>query len=174
MRRPAMKPLEPPDSMHLTAAQGWLELGNPPEANEELEQIAAELQCHPEVLRVRWHLNVQQKKWAACLDIANTLIKLDPLSSSGWVNWANTLYWAGRTQEAFDGLLPLIVEFPKVWAIPYNLACYCAQLGKLNEARTWLNKAFAMPADGEERKQLQMIALADPDLEPLRKSTPGS
>jgi hypothetical protein len=35
-----MNPLEPPDSIHLQAAQGWLDLGNPIEANEELEKIA--------------------------------------------------------------------------------------------------------------------------------------
>ncbi len=31
-----IKPLEPPDSFHLEAAMGWLELGNHLEANEEL------------------------------------------------------------------------------------------------------------------------------------------
>ena len=40
--------------MHLTAAQGWLELGNHEEAFEELEQIDAPLRGHPDVLEVRW------------------------------------------------------------------------------------------------------------------------
>ena len=48
-----MKPLQPPDSMHLTAAQGWLELGNHEEAFEELEQIDAPLRGHLDVLEVR-------------------------------------------------------------------------------------------------------------------------
>jgi len=30
---PTMNPLEPPDSRHLDAAQGWLPLGDPIEAN---------------------------------------------------------------------------------------------------------------------------------------------
>jgi hypothetical protein len=34
-----MNLLEPPDSTHLQAAQGWLDLGNHIEANEELEEI---------------------------------------------------------------------------------------------------------------------------------------
>jgi hypothetical protein len=50
---PPVKPLQPPDSMHLTAAQGWLELGNHEEAFEELEQIDAPLRGHPDVLEVR-------------------------------------------------------------------------------------------------------------------------
>jgi hypothetical protein len=48
-----MKPLEPPDSLHLQAAQGWLELGSHIEANEELEKIAPQLRAHPDVLKVR-------------------------------------------------------------------------------------------------------------------------
>jgi hypothetical protein len=35
-----VKPLEPPDSIHLEAAQGWLELGNHIEADEELEKTS--------------------------------------------------------------------------------------------------------------------------------------
>ena len=35
----AVKPLAPPDTHHLRAALGWLELGNHVEANAELEQI---------------------------------------------------------------------------------------------------------------------------------------
>ena len=38
-----IRPLAPPDSHHLLAAQGWLELGNHLEANAELEQIAPRL-----------------------------------------------------------------------------------------------------------------------------------
>ena len=34
-----MKPLEPPDSFHLQAAQGWCELHAFLEANDELEKI---------------------------------------------------------------------------------------------------------------------------------------
>ncbi len=49
-----MKPLEPPDSLHLQAAQDWLELGNHIEANEELEKSTPQLCAHPMVLAVRW------------------------------------------------------------------------------------------------------------------------
>jgi hypothetical protein len=34
-----MKPLEPSHSLHLQAAQGWLELGNHIEANAEPDNI---------------------------------------------------------------------------------------------------------------------------------------
>jgi hypothetical protein len=41
-----MKSLEHPDSLHLRAAQGWLELGDHLEANEELERISPPLRVH--------------------------------------------------------------------------------------------------------------------------------
>jgi hypothetical protein len=56
-----MKPLEPPDSHYLQAAQGWLELGNPTEANEELQKITAPNRGHPDVLQLRWQIYAQAK-----------------------------------------------------------------------------------------------------------------
>jgi Flp pilus assembly protein TadD len=53
--------------------------------------------------------------------------------------------------------------FPKEQIIAYNLACYDCQLGDLNAARSWLEKACAL---GDARK-IKHMALQDPDLEPL-------
>ena len=38
------------DKHHLEAAQCWLTLGNWKEANEEMEQITAQMRAHPDVL----------------------------------------------------------------------------------------------------------------------------
>jgi hypothetical protein len=48
--------LDPADHHHLQAAQGWLELGNHTEANEELERITPLNRAHPDVLQVRWRI----------------------------------------------------------------------------------------------------------------------
>ena len=61
-----MKPLPPPDAHHLQAAEGWLELGDPLSANDELEKTAAKLRAHPDVLTVRWQTYAHAKKWEAC------------------------------------------------------------------------------------------------------------
>lgn len=42
-----IKPIEPPDSIHLNTAIGWLELGNNLEAYEELDEIAPQMRVHP-------------------------------------------------------------------------------------------------------------------------------
>jgi hypothetical protein len=53
--------------------------------------------------------------------------------------------------------------FPKVWVVPYNLACYCAQTGRLSEAMAWLQKAIEISGERDVRAQ----ALEDPDLKPI-------
>ncbi len=45
----------------------------------------------------------------------------------------------------------------------YNLACYECQLGRLEQAKDWLHKAFAI----DDAKELKLMALDDPDLEQL-------
>ena len=45
----------------------------------------------------------------------------------------------------------------------YNLACYECQLGRLDQARAWLRKAF----DLGDPAEMQAQALRDPDLQPL-------
>ena len=49
--------------------------------------------------------------------------------------------------------------------IPYNLACYAAQLGDLPGAREWLAKSFKV---GDE-VALKREALEDPDLESVNQ-----
>ena len=48
--------MHPPNSHHLEAAEGWLELGNHEAAFDELEEIEPKLRGHPEVLEVRWRI----------------------------------------------------------------------------------------------------------------------
>jgi tetratricopeptide (TPR) repeat protein len=164
-----MKPLEPPDSHHLQAAQGWCELGNHLEANDELERITPQLRAHPDVLEVRWHIYAHAKKWDACVDIASAIVKLAPESSFGWIQRSFALHELKRTQEAFDQLLPVTEMFPKVWTIPYNLACYCAQLGRLDESQAWFKNAMA-----SDEHTVKGVALDDPDLKPLWDSMSGT
>jgi hypothetical protein len=48
-----MRQLEGQDKMRLVAAEGWLQLGNYLEANEELENIIPQIRGHPDVLALR-------------------------------------------------------------------------------------------------------------------------
>ena len=155
--------LEPPDSFHLDAAKGWLGLGDIVSASNELDEITPQLRAHPDVLVVRCEIYTTAKKWDVVVTIAETLVKIAPAKSRGWVQRSFALHEMHRTQEAHDLLLPAVERFPKLWIIPYNLACYCSQLGKLEDAWNWLEKAF----DLGDSKHVKLMALDDKDLEPL-------
>jgi hypothetical protein len=70
-----------------------------------------------------------------------------------------------RTAEARDNLLRVVENFPISATMRYNLACYECQLGRLEQAKEWLEKAFQLG----DAKKMKLPALADPDLEPLWK-----
>src|SRR5882672_9302715 len=106
-----MRPLEHPDDLHFQAAQGWLGLGSYLEANDELEKITSHLRAHPDVLELRWHIYAKEEKWAACVDIAGAIIKLDPNRPDAWIHRSFALQELKRTQEAFDQLLPVAERF---------------------------------------------------------------
>jgi hypothetical protein len=146
-----MNLLERPDSTHLEAAQGWLDLGSHLEANEELERTSPENRTHPNVLQVRWRLCAKAEQWDACLDIATALTQLTLDRRFGWLHRAVSLRKLNRTVEARDVLLSVVDEFEANTTFPYYLACYCAQLGQIAEAKVWLEKAFACAASDEAR-----------------------
>jgi tetratricopeptide (TPR) repeat protein len=158
-----IKPLDLHDQRHLEAAEGWIELGNHLEANEELEQITPELRGHPDVLEIRWQIYAKAKKWDAALDLASALIQLVPELPLGWVHRSYCLHELKRSEEARDNLLRVVDKFPEDPIMRYNLAWYECQLGRLEQARNWLEKAFDL---GHSRK-IKWMALEDPDLEPL-------
>jgi len=155
--------LQPPESHRLRAAQGWLELGNPAEARQELEMLPREFWSHPEVLKVRWAIYAAEKKWEAALDVACALTELEPEDALGWVDRSYCLHELKRTREARDNLLRVVGKFGDSATLHYNLACYECQLGDLGQARKWLERAFRIG----DRKQIRLAALEDLDLKPL-------
>lgn len=158
-----VKPLEPPDSHFLNAAQGWLGLGDCQSAFDELKCIDPALQSHLDVLAVRCDIFTDAMKWPAVVTVASALVQLIPDRPSGWVRRSFALHELKQTQQAFDLLLPAVTKFPGISAIPYNLACYCAQLGGFEEARHWLQQACEVG----NAAILKVAARNDPDLAPL-------
>lgn len=158
-----MKQLQPPDSHHWSAAEGWLELGNHREAELELNLISASEQERVEVMALRWSIEAQSKSWEKCTCVAARMIEIAPDHVFGWIHRSYALHELKRTKEARDLLFPAAELFPKNETIPYNLACYECQLGNKDEARQWLKRATRLSDPAELKHQ----ALADPDLEPL-------
>jgi Flp pilus assembly protein TadD len=160
-----MPKLKPPDSHHLNAAEGWLGLGLRAEAAVELDLISPAHQRHPDVLATRWSLLAQERRWDDALATARALQTSAPDNADGWLHHAYALRRAtdGGLQKAWDALVPAAKKFPKEPVIAFNLACYACQLGQLDEARAWLDRA--MKTGG--RDKIKLMALLDEDLKPL-------
>jgi predicted Zn-dependent protease len=160
-----MKALEPPHTHFLSAAEGWLELGDVDEARAELAQLEESFQNHPAVLEVRWAIAADERDWPAALRLARTLVCVNPESYCGWLHQAYALRRVreGGVQAAWDSLLPALKTFPKVAIIPYNLACYACQLKQLSRARELFQRALATG----NKDHIRQMALADDDLKPL-------
>lgn len=159
-----IKALEPPNLHHLNAAEGWLGLGNATEAECELQKLSPEAETHPEVLRVRYHFHQLKKQWEPAAEAAQLLCQVVPESPFGWIHLAYALHELKRTREAYQVLLPVADRFPEEYVIPYNLACYCCQMGNVAEARAWLHKASALGG----RETIRQMARTDPDLQGMR------
>lgn len=121
------------------------------------------MQSHPDVLEVRCTLGAVERRWEAVLAAAEVLLASAPDRCSGWVDRSYSLHELKRTQEAWDKLLPAVRLFPGVHIIPFNLACYACQLGRMKEAREWLAAAMKV----SRRDIILAMALSDLDLEPL-------
>jgi predicted Zn-dependent protease len=152
-----LEPLTPSALPYLHAAEGWLELRMPHEANEELEKIAPRLGAHPDVLEMRWRIYAAAERWDACLDLAAAVTKLDPRRRSGWFHHATTLQKLGRPTEAREVLLSALDSLGDDSATFYELARLCCVLHRVEEARAWLgkdeSKGAAKRPCGQERTQ---------------------
>jgi Flp pilus assembly protein TadD len=157
--------IQPPDSHHLSAAVGWLGLGNVAEAGAELENIAPQFRSHPDVLAVQFDIHAAVGKWDAAAEIAGTLTRLEPEEPGAWISlaYATRRKTGGGIPPARAILIQVQQTFPGETIIAYNLACYDCQLGDLEAAKAWLDKACTLG----DAHRIKNMARQDPDLEPL-------
>lgn len=161
-----MKKLPYPDRFHCSAVEGWLMLGNYAEAQADLARLSPGARKHPDVLELEWDVLAHEQRWNEALEVARRLIQVAPERSFGWVHQAFSLrrIEGGGLDRAWEALLPAVKLFPTEKLIPYNLACYAAQLGRAGEAWDWLHRAMEAANDVGLIKKM---ALADEDLKPL-------
>lgn len=160
-----MQSIGSPDTHHLSAAIGWIELGNFSEAKLELEKLSEAIRTNPDVLNVWWVVHASEGNWEAGMRTAEALVKVAPSRAFGWLHRAYALrrMTGGGLQAAWDALLPAFEKFPKEPLIPYNLSCYACQLNRLEDARKWFH--VALKCGGPET--IKSMALRDADLAPL-------
>jgi tetratricopeptide (TPR) repeat protein len=153
--------MDPQFQRRLLAASGFAELSLFQEAVEELEELPESSKELPPVLVVWLEVYQHWQKWAEAESIATRLLEIEP-DEPGWLL---ALAYATRRNRglafAHEILLPAGEKFPTCGTIQFNLACYCAQLGQLDEARKRLGRAVQLD------KTFAAMAKSDPDLEAL-------
>jgi predicted Zn-dependent protease len=157
-----METLPPPHHHTLNAAQGWLELGLPADAQAELDHLPAALRTVPVALHVQFAIHAHTAAWDAGFVVADTHVRLHPADAGAWIHraYAARRKAGGSVAEAFASLSPAADLFPAEPVIPYNLACYCAQQGEADEAWRWLERARKVG----DAAAIHRMALADDDL----------
>lgn len=157
--------MEPPDTFYLSAAAGWLGLGNWKEALAELDKISPAARSHPEVAQARYGVCASAGQWDSAAEIAAALLERFPADPQVWISaaYATRRKPGGGIEQAKDILLRARRRFPKEAIIAYNLACYECQLNRLEEALQWLDRAFECGSPAAIRD----LALRDDDLKPL-------
>src|SRR5690349_15878532 len=134
-------PLEPIDQKHLSAAEGFAQLGMYLDADAELDNIDPYCRATPEVLAVRLEIYSGLQKWELMQVVAEKLANYDPANAQ----WAIAFAYATRRAESIEAareiLLTALRSHPGEPTIRYNLACYECQLGNLPVAKEHLMQA---------------------------------
>ena len=143
------------------AACGYAELGMTRESLAELDAIEPRFQKRPEVLHLRLHHYMKKKSWARALRVSQMLCKVTPDSGTGFLHAGFCLHQLGKTAQAKELLIAGPVALLKEPIYYYNMGCYEALLGNVEDAEVNLHISFKMDASFRD------LAKKDPDLKAL-------
>ena len=146
-----------------SAACGYAELGMTRESLAELNAIDETHQDRPEVLQLRLHHLMRDKKWARALVISRKLCRLAPQCCAGFLHAGFCLHELGKTAEAKALLLKGPAALLNEPIYYYNMGCYDALLGNEKSAKVHLLTSFKMDPSFRE------IAKRDPDLKSIQE-----
>ena len=154
-------PLSTEDQKHLTATQGYVELGMWLDANAELEEIDPEVRHFPEVLVVRVKIYRALEKWELLQVVAKRLALYEPDS----VEWTADLAESARHVESLDAakriLLDAVQRHSDIPVFHFMLACVNCKLGEFDAAKRGVQRAI------EIDPRYRGVTLEHEDLEPL-------
>ncbi|MEX1118115.1 MAG: hypothetical protein WEB60_04905 [Terrimicrobiaceae bacterium] len=146
----------------LLAAQGYLELDMPGEALRELDSLPAEDRQRESVLQLKLFVLMRSRQWQPALDVCEAMRSATPEIVTGYIHGAFCLHEMGRTAEARKLLLAAPSHLQEEPTYHYNLGCYAAVLGDVDEARRHLTASFGLD------KKFREIARLDPDLQSVK------
>ena len=147
----------------LRTALGWLELGCPEEALQELSALSPRDRMRRQALELKLFAEMKARRWNAGADTGRLLCLREPKEPRFFLHAAYCLHETGDTLAARNWLMTgpsALIEDPQ---FHYNIACYHAVLGERKQARSHLKRAFSMD------ESLRAMAARDSDLSDLGK-----
>lgn len=145
----------------LDAADGYLFLGMPKEALEEIEAVQETERELSTVMLARIRVLLHLKQWKRAETLSARGGDLFPEEEEFTVQRVFALHQLSRGEEAFKVLLAAPEWIRRTGILHYNLACYEARLGDLNTARRCIDAAI------EINSAMSKNARNDPDLAAL-------
>ena len=146
----------------LNAAVGYLNLGMPQDAWNELEDIEAKDRARPEVLKVRVEVCRALKQWEMMAEVSNHLRKIEPDEVGHALDQAHAARRFKSEAEAAEILSMALRRYYDDALVRYNLACYWCVMGRVEEAREMLETAC------KKDESLRELAETDEDLAALK------
>lgn len=145
----------------LEAVDGYLHLGMPKEALQELNSAGIGDQFETATLRARIRVLLHLKRWKDAEALSERGISLHPEENEFMVQRAFALHQLKRGDEAAGVLLSAPTWIRQTGILHYNLACYEAKLGDLGLARQCIKAALELNSGFKNNVR------TDPDLQLL-------
>jgi tetratricopeptide (TPR) repeat protein len=128
----------------IRAASGWLELGMPADALNELKNLPKESSEERVVLELRLAAEMALQNWKHGAETAKALCMEAVDEPDFFLSAAFCLHELGETDEARKWLLRGPEVLSEMAVYHYNMACYLWTLGEKERAHNHLTQAFEM------------------------------
>jgi predicted Zn-dependent protease len=151
--------MTPENEKRIEAAMGYFELGMLDDATQELEALGRRERLS--VLSV-WSAALRMaKRWEEMLLLTQKMVELYPDEAECWISLADATRNSGSLPAGLALLQTAHEQFPDDGHILFQIACYCCQLGRLDDARNAVRDAVSC------NRVWKKIALQDHDLTSL-------
>lgn len=165
MKKESTSPYDDPCQLaRVTAAvDGYTELGIYDMAWQELRSMPVAFRAHPDVQEAELCLLMREERWNDAIATGQMLCHATPEKRLAFIHTAYALHELHRTAEArllLSSGPPALHDDP---LFHYNMACYHAVMGDLQDAEVRLRQAFSIDS------KLREFARQDPDLVSFRE-----
>ncbi|MGJ8632340.1 MAG: tetratricopeptide repeat protein [Luteolibacter sp.] len=128
----------------LRAASGWIELGMPDDALEELKGLEGDAVDGLQGLELKLAAQMAKEDWVGGAATARALCEKEVDVPDYFISVAFCLHETGDTEEAKNWLLRGPDSLQELPVFHYNMACYLWNLSEPERAKNHLDKAIEL------------------------------